>query len=48
MTRRALSLGMSPSTFKFVVQTMFFALIAHALGYLIHEYAHSVFAWALG
>ncbi len=27
---------------------MIFALIAHAMGYLIHEYAHSVFAWALG
>ena len=27
---------------------MLFALIAHALGYLIHEYAHSASAWALG
>lgn len=27
---------------------MVFALVAHAMGYLIHEYAHSVFAWALG
>ncbi len=27
---------------------MIFALVAHAMGYLIHEYAHSVFAWALG
>ena len=34
--------------FVFVLVTSFFALVAHALAYLTHEYAHSVTAWALG
>jgi len=47
-TRRAGLLGISAGTFRFALETMVFALVAHAMGYLIHEYAHSVFAWALG
>lgn len=47
-TTRAAFRGISAETFKFAVETVVFALVAHAMGYLIHEYAHSVFAWALG
>ena len=47
-TTRAALRSISAVTFRFAVETMIFALVAHAMGYLIHEYAHSVFAWALG
>jgi hypothetical protein len=47
-TARAVSSGASAGALKFVFETVAFALVAHAMGYLAHEYAHSIFAWALG
>jgi hypothetical protein len=47
-TVRAVSSGASSGALKFVFETVVFALVAHAMGYLAHEYAHSIFAWALG
>lgn len=32
----------------FVASSFFFALVAHALAYLSHEYAHTMMAWSLG
>jgi len=32
----------------FAVVTMVFAIVAHALAYLTHEYAHTLMAWSLG
>jgi hypothetical protein len=32
----------------FALVTVFFALVAHAVAYLTHEYAHTVTAWSLG
>ncbi|WP_157971454.1 hypothetical protein [Dyella sp. C9] len=43
-TRHALGLA----NIGFVAASFLLALVAHALAYLSHEYAHSVMAWSLG